>query len=99
MNKVLHFFDAISAWFCKLSSAHYACVLVSLLCTFVLGHIIHLFNTPMDIAGGMAACAIFILGFFGEWIDQFRDSGQGLSHADIFWKGVGCLLGAIVTIL
>lgn len=99
MSKIFKAFDAVWAWFCKISSADYARVLVSLLCTFILGHIIHFFNTPMDIAGACGAVAVFTLGFFGEWIDQFRDDAPDFSHADIFWKAIGCLLGVIVTIL
>lgn len=98
MNKIISFFDSIATFLCGIQSDKYAHLLVSLVATFVLGYIIHWFNTPMDIAGGIAACAVFILGFFKEWIDEFRDSGTGFGYADIVANAIGCLLGVVVTI-
>lgn len=97
MNKILSFFDGIANYLCGIGSDKYAHLLVSLVATFVLGYIIHFFNTPMDIAGGMAACAVFILGFFKEWYDQFTDGD--FSYADLFFDLVGCVLGLLVTIV
>ena len=98
MNKIISFFDSVSKFLCGIASDKYAHLLVSLVATFILGYIIHWFNTPMDIAGGMAACAVFILGFFKEWIDEFRDNGTGFGYADIVANAIGCLIGVIVTI-
>lgn len=98
MNKIISFFDSVAKFLCGIASDKYAHLLVSLVATFVLGYIIHFFNTPMDIAGGMAACAVFILGFFKEWIDEFRDCGTGFGYADIVANAIGCILGVIVTI-
>lgn len=98
MNKIISFFDGIADFLCGIKSDKYAHLLVSLVATLVLSYIIHFFNTPMDIAAGMAACAVFILGFFKEWIDEFRDSGTGFGYADIVANAIGCLLGVVVTI-
>ena len=96
MNKILSFFDSIANFFGGIASDKYAHLLVSLVATFVLGYIIHFFNTPMDIAGGMAACAVFILGFFKEWYDNFTTGEFG--YKDILFDAIGCLIGVIVTI-
>ena len=96
MNKIFSFFDGISKFLCGIASDKYAHLLVSLVATFILGYIIHWCNTPMDIAGGMAACAVFILGFFKEWYDNFTTGEFG--YKDILFDAIGCILGVIVTI-
>lgn len=96
MNKILSFFDSVAKFLCGIASDKYAHLLVSLVATFVLGHIIHWFDTPMDIAGGMAACAVFILGFFKEWYDNFTTGEFG--YKNILFDAIGCLIGVIVTI-
>lgn len=96
MNKIISFFDSVSKFLCGIASDKYAHLLVSLVGTFILGHIIHWCNTPMDIAGGMAACAVFILGFFKEWYDNFTTGEFG--YKDILFDAIGCLIGVIVTI-
>ena len=96
MNKIISFFDSVSKFLCGIASDKYAHILVCLVATFVLGHIIHWFDTPMDISAGMAACAVFILGFFKEWYDNFTTGEFG--YKDILFDAIGCLLGVIVTI-
>lgn len=96
MNKIISFFDSIAAFLGGIASDKYAHLLVSLVSVFILGYIIHWFNTPMDIAGGMAACAVFILGFFKEWYDNFTTGEFG--YKDILFDAIGCILGVVVTI-
>lgn len=98
MKKIYQFIKDVSVTLCRIPSDKYAHILLCLVSVFVLGHIIHWFDTPMDISAGMAACAVFILWFFKEWVDEFRDNGTGFGYADIVANAIGCLLGVIVTI-